>query len=185
VPNSVIAKSRPENRSAPTPTRSLTITISADPSIEPSRCIAALDAAALACKLALPNPTPVVGCTRLKGDGNVYEIRFAVGAGRLIPPARTEILKLVHRHLHCAGIALGVSGIALLASVSVPTLADLMAASDLFGPLTSEERSLFAERFVAITREQGEILPRRRGNALSRLSAGRRQDRTSPGQRSQ
>ena len=160
VPNSVIAKSRLENRSAPTPTRSLTITISADPSIEPRCCIAALNAAALACRLPLPNPAPVVGCTRVNGDGNVYEIIFAVGTSRLIPAARTEMLGLVHRHLRYAGIALSVSGLAPLTAASVPTLGDLMAASDLFGPLTPEERGLFAEHFVAISREQGETLLR-------------------------
>jgi small-conductance mechanosensitive channel/CRP-like cAMP-binding protein len=160
VPNSVIAKSRLENRSAPTPTRSLTITISADPSIEPRRCIAALNAAALACRLPLPNPAPVVGCTSLNGDGNVYEISFAVGTSRLIPAARTEMLGLVHCHLRYAGITLSVSGVAPLTAASVPTLGDLMAASDLFGPLTPEERGLFTEHFVAISREQGETLLR-------------------------
>jgi small-conductance mechanosensitive channel len=159
VPNSIIAKSRLENRSAPTPTRSLTVTISVDPAIEPRRCINTLDAAALACVLPLPSPAPVVGCTSLQGDGNVYEIRFAVGASRLIPAARTEMLGLVHRHLHFAGIALSASGIAP-PSDTAPTLADLMAASELFGPLTSEERNLFAEHFVAVSREEGETLLR-------------------------
>ena len=158
VPNSVIAKSRLENRSAPTPTRSLTITISVDPSIEPRRCITALNAAALACRLPLPSPAPAVGCTSLQGDGNVYEISFAVGTSHLIPAARTEILGLVHRHLHFAGIALSARGIAPPPSGSVPTLADLMAASELFGPLTPEERGQFAEHFVAISREEGETL---------------------------
>jgi small-conductance mechanosensitive channel/CRP-like cAMP-binding protein len=160
VPNSVIAKSRLENRSAPTPTRSLTITVCADPSIEPGRCIAALNAAALACQLPLREPAPVIGCISLNGDGNVYEVSFAVGASLLIPAARTEILGLAHRHLRYAGITLGVSGLAPPTSASVPTLAELMAASDVFGPLTAEERGLFAEHFVAISREQGETLLR-------------------------
>jgi len=102
----------------------------------------------------------MVGCTSLNGDGNVYEIGFAVGASRLIPAARTEILGLVHRHLRYAGIALSVSGVAPLTAAPVPTLADLMAASDFFGPLTPEERGLFTEHFVAISREQGETLLR-------------------------
>jgi small-conductance mechanosensitive channel/CRP-like cAMP-binding protein len=160
VPNSVIAKSRLENRSAPTPTRSLTVTVRADPAVDPARCIAALNAAALACRSALPNPAPAVGCTSLNGDGNTYEISFAVGASRLIPAARTELLGLVHRHLRYAGIALSVSGVAPPAPAAVPTLADLMADSDLFGPLTAEERGLFAEHFVAISHEEGETLVR-------------------------
>jgi hypothetical protein len=158
VPNSVIARSRLENRSAPTPTRSLTVTIRADPSIEPARRITVLSAAALACQLPLPDPAPVVSCTSLNGDGNIYEISLAVGAGRLIPAARTEILKLVHRHLHYAGIALRVGGVAPRESAAVPTLADLMVASALFGPLLPEERGLIAEHFVAISHDQGETL---------------------------
>jgi CRP-like cAMP-binding protein len=70
------------------------------------------------------------------------------------------LLGLVHRHLHYAGIALSVSGIAPPVSPTVPTLADLIAASDMFGPLTPEEQGLFAEHFVAISREQGETLLR-------------------------
>ena len=160
VPNSVIAKSRIENRSAPTPTRSLTISISADPAVAPERCIAALTAAVRACQFPLPNPPPMVGCTGLRGDGNAYEISFAVGASRLIPAARTEILGLVHRHLYHAGIALSVSGVAPRGSATAPTLADLMAASHSFGPLSPEERGLLAEHFVAISREQAEALLR-------------------------
>lgn len=56
VPNSVIAKSRLENRSAPTPMRGVTVSVSIDAAIDPRRCTAALDAAALACRLPLSQP---------------------------------------------------------------------------------------------------------------------------------
>ena len=42
VPNSVIAKSRLENRSAPTPIRSVSVNVSVDAGADPRRCIAAL-----------------------------------------------------------------------------------------------------------------------------------------------
>ena len=148
IPNSVIAKSRLENRSAPTPIRSVTVNLSIDASAEPRRSVAALTAAALACRTPLASPKPVVSCVGLQGDGNLYQVRFTVGASRDIEAARTEVLGLIHRHLRHAGIGLGVEGIAPLPPASCPTLADTMAESDLFGQLAADERGLFADHFA-------------------------------------
>jgi small-conductance mechanosensitive channel/CRP-like cAMP-binding protein len=158
VPNSVIAKSRLENRSAPTPTRGVTVTVSTDAAIDPRRCIAALDAAVRACRLPLPQPKTTISCVGLQGDGTVYEIRFVVRATAELAAARTEMLSQVHRHLRHAGISLGVSGIAPLPSASAPTIAGLMAESDLLGPLTPDERALLGVHFRAVAREPGEML---------------------------
>lgn len=160
VPNSVMAKSRLENRSAPTPTRSVTVAVSVDATVDPRRCVAALDAAVQACRPPLSQPKPTINCVGLQGDGIVYEISFVVGATSEIVDARTEMLTLVHRHLRHGGIALGISGVAQPPSVSVPTITGLMAESDLFGPLAPEERALLAEHFVAVVRERGETLMR-------------------------
>jgi small-conductance mechanosensitive channel/CRP-like cAMP-binding protein len=160
VPNSVIAKSRLENRSAPTPMRGVTVTVSADAAVDPRRCVTALDAAVQACRLPLPQPKPAINCVGLQGDGTVYEIRFVVGATAEIAAARTEMLSLVHRHLRHAGISLGISGIAPPPSASVPTIAELMVESDLFGPLAPDERALFREHFCAVALEAGETLTR-------------------------
>jgi small-conductance mechanosensitive channel/CRP-like cAMP-binding protein len=174
VPNSVIAKSRLENRSAPTPTRGVTVSVSTDAAIDPRRCVAALDAAVLACWLPLPQPKPTINCVGLQGDGVVYEIRFVVGATGEIAAARTEMLSHVHRHLRYAGISLGVSGIAPLPSAAAPTMAQLIAESELFGPLAPDERALLGEHFVSVTREPGETLIRegRMPEALFLLAAG-------------
>ena len=158
VPNSIIAKSRLENRSAPTPMRSVTVTVSTDAAIDPRRCITALDAAAKACRLPLADPAPSIQCTGLRGDGTSFDIQFSVGASRDILAARTEMLAQVHRHLRHAGIGLG--GVAPPSSAPQPTLADLMAESDLFGSLAPDERGLLAEHFVLATRERGETLVR-------------------------
>jgi small-conductance mechanosensitive channel len=56
IPNSVIAKSRLENRSAPV--RSVTVNVSVDAGADPRRCIAALTAAAQACRIPLASPKP-------------------------------------------------------------------------------------------------------------------------------
>jgi small-conductance mechanosensitive channel/CRP-like cAMP-binding protein len=160
VPNSVIAKSRLENRSAPTPTRNITVTVNADAAIDPRRVIAALESAALACRFPLSAPAPTVDCVSLLGDGNAYEVRFFVRSSEDVPPARTEMLAQIHRHLLHAGIGFGVGGVAPLPSPSVPTLDDLLAESDMFGALAPEERGLFAEHFVPVRREKGETLIR-------------------------
>ena len=160
VPNSVIAKSRLENRSAPTPTRSITISISADASVDPRRVVAALQAAALASRYPLPSPAPTAECVSLRGDGNAYDVRFVVMSSTDVRPARTEILTLIHRHLRYAGIAFGVGGMARLPSASVPTIADLLAELDILGALAPEERGLFAEHLVSLAWEPGEMLVR-------------------------
>jgi small-conductance mechanosensitive channel/CRP-like cAMP-binding protein len=160
VPNSVIAKSRLENRSAPTPTRGVTVSVSTDAAIDPRRCVAALEAAVFACWLPLSQPKPTINCVGLQGDGVVYEIHFVVGATGEIGAARTEMLSQVHRHLRHAGISLGISGVAPLPSASVPTLRQLIAESELFGPFAAEEQALLGEHFVAVTHEPGETLIR-------------------------
>ncbi len=158
VPNSVIAKSRLENRSEPTPTRSVTLTVHADATADARSCIAALEAAALACRLPLPDPAPTVNCVALQGDGSAYEIGFVVPTSHEIPSARTEMLVQVQRHLRHAGIALGIGGVAPQPSATKPSLTELIASSDLFGALSPEEQHLFIEHFVATSRTSGETL---------------------------
>jgi small-conductance mechanosensitive channel/CRP-like cAMP-binding protein len=158
VPNSVIAKSRLENRSAPTPTRTITVTIDADAAIDPRRVIAALEAAARGCRFPLSVPESTVECANLRGDGNAYEVRFSVRSSDDLAPARTEMLAQIHRHLRHAGIGFGVGGVAPLPSPAAPNIADLLAESDMFGALTPAERGLFAEQFALVTLEKGETL---------------------------
>jgi CRP-like cAMP-binding protein len=158
IPNSVIAKSRLENRSAPTPTRSVSLTISVDAAVDPRRCVAALQSAVQACRTPLASPKPAVSCTGLQRDGNQYQVRFTVGTSRDIEKARTEAFELIHRHLRHAGIGLGAPGIEPLPAAPVPTLDDLMAESDLLGQLAPDERGVFAEHFEAANYQTGEIL---------------------------
>jgi small-conductance mechanosensitive channel/CRP-like cAMP-binding protein len=158
VPNSVIAKSRLENRSAPTPTRSLTLAIAIDAAVDPRRCILALQAASLACRIPLATPKPTVNCVGLQRDGNLYQVRFTVGMSRDIESARSEAYGLIHRHLRYAGIGLAAPGIDPLPAAAVPTLADLMADSDLLGQLAPDERGLFAEHFAATHYDADDVL---------------------------
>jgi hypothetical protein len=174
VPNSIMAKSRLENRSAPTPSRGVTVRVDVAAAVDPQRCLAALGAAVQACRAPLAQPEPKINCVGLQGDGITYEVSFVVATSREIAPARTEMLAQMHRHLRHAGISLAISGIAPPPSVGVPPLAELMAGSDLFGPLTAEEQTLIRDHVVAVTREPGETLIREgeMPEALFLLSAG-------------
>jgi len=174
VPNSIMAKSRLENRSAPTPMRDVTVTVSTDAAVDPRRCLPVLDAAVRACRMPLLQPALTIECVGLKGDGIAYDIHFSVGSSGAIAPARTEMLSRVHRHLRHAGIALGIPGIATPPPVALPTIADLMAGSDVFGALTREEQDVLAAHFVPSSCSSGETLLREGAvpEAMFLLSAG-------------
>lgn len=174
VPNSIMAKSRLENRSAPTPTRSVTVSVTTEPGVDPQQPLSLLDAAVKACRLPLSQPAPSIQCIGLQGDGILYEIHFSVRETADIAPARTEVLSKVHRYLQYGGVALGVSGNAAPPKASSPTLAELLRQSDLFGGLAPEEQDLFAGQLTACTCEVGDMLLEegREPEALFLLASG-------------
>jgi small-conductance mechanosensitive channel/CRP-like cAMP-binding protein len=158
VPNSVIAKARIINRSLPEPVRGDTIVIRLDAAASPERCIATLKEAARAAMMPLAFPAPSVALTGLQGDGASYEVSYSVATSGLLDQARTEVFTQIHRHLHHAGIALSVAGAASLGVRKVPTAADMLAESDLFGMLDAVGRESLASHFEEIRLEAGEAL---------------------------
>jgi small-conductance mechanosensitive channel/CRP-like cAMP-binding protein len=160
IPNSVIAKARLINRSAPTPRRGQTVEVRLDPATSPDACVAALTAAARACRLPLAVPAPSVACTGLHGDGGVYEISFSVASSADVAAASTELLTLVHRHLRYDGIGLAVAGSAAVSPASVPTPAQILAQSELFGVVDAAERDVLAQHFKAQRLQAGDTLVR-------------------------
>ena len=158
IPNSVIAKSRLENRSAPTTVRGDNIVLSLDPHVDPRRSLAALSAAVRACTIPLAAPAPSVLCTGLQGDGARYEVWYSVATSNQIGAARTELFTQIHRHLRHAGIALAVAGRPRTIPVKVPMIRDLLEQSDIFGILAPEEREALAEHFVPVSFEAGDVL---------------------------
>jgi len=158
IPNSVIAKSRLENRSAPTTARGDNIVLSLDPQIDPRRCLSALGAAVRSCRIPLAEPVPSVICNGLQGDGARYEIWYSVASSSDISSARTELYTQVHRHLRHAGIALAVAGRPRTIPVKVPMIDDLLEQSDILGILTAEERDVLAKHFKKVALECGETL---------------------------
>ena len=115
-------------------------------------------AAAQTAMLPLAAPAPSVSCTGLHGDGAVYSVSFSVASSEILSTARTEILTQIHRHLHFAGIALAVAGTTNPNRITVPTPAEILAQSDLFGMLQDQERALLATHFEAIWLEPDDPL---------------------------
>jgi len=158
IPNSIIAKSRIENRSSPTTMRGDNVVVSLDPHVDPRRCIAALGAAVRSCRIPLPAPAPTVLCTGLQGDGARYEVWYSVPSSKEIGAARTELFTQIHRHLRHSGIAFAVAGQASIEPVKVPDISDLLEQSDIFSVLGAEDRAALAERFVKVSFEAGDFL---------------------------
>ncbi len=159
VPNSVIAKARLVNRSAPTPIRGQTMQISLDSTVAPERCVAALSAAMRACNVPLAPPPPSVVCRGLRGDGAAYEVGFSVPSGAELDAAWTEIVTLVHRHLRFDGIALAVAGLAA-SPLRPPTPQEAFEQSDLFGMIEPGQCHALAGHLTPVWLQPGETLIR-------------------------
>lgn len=161
VPNSVIAKARLVNHSLPSPRRSSSLEVRLDPTIPPDRCMNTMRAAVQACLIPLAKPEPKISRTGLYGDGALYEVAFTVASGDKLGAARDELFAEIQRHLRHAGIALAVQGLASVPLVKVPTAADLLEHSDMFGIIEAAERKILANHLVEVHLEAGESFIRR------------------------
>lgn len=158
IPNSVIAKARLINRSAPTPLRTDNVLVRLDAAVPPETCLAPLLAAAMTCRTLGAAPAPTAVCTGLAGDGNSYEIGFVVPATAMLPGARAELYCEIHRHLRFAGIALAVPDAAIVPRSAAFGPLDLVQHSDLFGGCPDQDRGVLVSHLVPATRRPGETL---------------------------
>ncbi len=172
LPNSLVAKSRLINRSHPTPVRSDSVTVTLNPLADPDRCIAILGNAALACTRLLGRPAPSVSMTALQGDGARYSVNFAVASTALLPAARTELLRQIHRHIRFTGIAVATPG--QIPSGVEPSggVKRILDASDHFRVLGEAARDGVAARMVERSFQPGEMLIRQGASAGSVLMIG-------------
>ena len=160
IPNSVIAKARLVNRSAPTPRRGSSIDIKLDPRADPGRCAATLMAAVRNSATVLDQPAPVVLCTGLEGDALGFKIVFSVGVSAQLPGARSDLFVQAHRHLRHDGIALAVPGKARPKPVEVPDVAALLAQSEAFSAFDDAERATLIPYFKLATVDADQVLLR-------------------------
>lgn len=160
VPNSVIAKSRMINRSAPSPVRGEAVSIELDPSAPPEHCLGVLEAAVRACGGLLTTPAPSILCNGLAGDGVSYEIRFSVASSDQVAAVRSDLYAKIHRHLRHAGIGLAVKGVARLPQLEAPGAALVLEQSELFGILDAPIRDVLAAHLTQHRFDTGDELIR-------------------------
>lgn len=174
VPNSVMAKARLVNYTLRTTNRRETITVRLDPNASPDGCMAALVAAVAASRTPLETPAAGVSAVGLQGDGAAYEISFSVPSSDKLGTARTELFGLVQCHLRHAGIGLAVAGRSAVPRLPVPTPAELLQESSLFGLIPDSQRNLLAEKLVEIRLGIGDTLIRQheQPEALFLLASG-------------
>jgi len=174
VPNSIIAKSRMINRSAPTPIRGDTLTVELDPAVPPELGLSVLEAAVRSCGGLLASPAPSILCSGLSGDGVSYEIAFYVASSAELAGVRSDLYGKIHRHLRFAGIGLAVKGMAPLPRPEPPTPELVLGQSDLFGILDEPARRLLAGHLGEQVLDTGEVLIRQgeHWNALYVIAAG-------------
>ncbi len=157
IPNSVVAKSRLLNRSAPTENRTDTVKIMLDPAVPPETGIALLKAASLNATAATFGKAPTVICTELGGHGTSYEIGFTAPLGSL-GEVRSDLLRQVARHARHKGVALAPQNGTALVPIAAPAPVDLLTAVPLFEVLTPEDRESFASRLLTRRGKAGETI---------------------------
>lgn len=158
IPNSVIAKSRLINRSAPTLRRGSSVDLKLDPGADPDRCAASLLAAARNCATILDDPAPVILCTGLDGDALGFKVVFSVGLSAQLPRARSDLFVQLRRHLRHDGITMAAPGKARPRPVEMPGVAELLARSEVFRAFDDAERAALVPYFKPTLFAEDEIL---------------------------
>ena len=151
VPNSVVAKSRLRNRSAPDESHSGSVRLVLDASILPRHAIEVLQAACRTVSLLSADPAPTVLCTDLRGEGGVYEVTFSAALAEH-DAARSDLLHQVACHLHYAGLSLAPQDGSALVRRPAPGLVDILRDVGVLHSLTEAE---LAELQANVVRHQG------------------------------
>jgi small-conductance mechanosensitive channel/CRP-like cAMP-binding protein len=181
VPNSVIAKAKLINASAPGRDHGATVAIRLDPGVAPARCCTVLETALLSCNLILRTPPPVISVRRLDAVALEIDVQFFVSDFDLLPVAQNEVFDLIFRHCLSAGIRLAPpagSGFALAPMAPRPSPADasrrLLDRLPIFAPLSDDERVLLAEKMTRGSFKAGDVVVEQGAvaHALFILTAG-------------
>ena len=160
IPNSIVAKSKLVNHSAPSPVSGETLDVHVHPDVPPRRVMAVLEAALLSCESLAAAAAPTVRCAAISGDGVTYTLSFAAASADRAASARSEVAAQAHRHLFHAGVPLAVPGEVPNGPWQMRNLAagDLLAGSDLFAGISEENRRSLGGRASLVELEPGEVL---------------------------
>jgi small-conductance mechanosensitive channel len=165
VPNSIIARSRLVNASAPFGAHGITVTVRLDPSVAPSAGVAVLAAAALSCSRILRMPAANVAVRSLDAMALTCDLQFFVDRIEQGQDAQNDMFDLVFRHCLSAGIRLAppAGSAAVLPARGPPQdPADiprrLLERLPLFASLSDAERLALAPRMTRRTYKTGEVV---------------------------
>ncbi len=107
VPNSVIAKARIVNSSFPSRTHGTVIRLPLAPQTSPQLAARVLTDAALACRLVLTQPPPVVVVKSMSAEATIFEVTLFTSEVGLAAGAQTTVYEIIFRALRIAGMMLG------------------------------------------------------------------------------
>ena len=157
VPNSVVAKSRIINRSAPSPVRSDGVDLPCDAAAEPKRVIELIGRAILLCPEILDVPKPFVALTRIGRRSNHYTVSFSVARSGLLGDAKSNLLQQALRQFRAAGWAHTLAPAEAAATQEMTSCPEL-AAIALFQDLPAEARDQLQSQLIRHELEPGQIL---------------------------
>ena len=158
VPNSVMAKARLVNRSAPTSLRGDTVEVRLDARAPVAECLETLTAAVQACCPCAGPPAPSVSCIGVHGDGAIYEIAYTVTSSDQLSAARSALFAQVQRHLKHSGISLAATGRIVQRQLLAPTGRELLGETSVFGILEPTQLDALAGQLRAIRLQAGDVL---------------------------
>src|SRR3984885_3145337 len=164
VPNSVIAKSRLVNCSAPTKTHGTSIRVKLEPSLTPSAGCNLLKEVLLGSTQILRAPEPTVTIKELSAEMIDFELGFSVADVGAVDKAQNELFDRVYRAAAAAGARFSPR---LAGSLTETTAEDkgesaiperLLAGISLFSTLTTKENAALASQMQRKEYKSGEVI---------------------------
>jgi small-conductance mechanosensitive channel/CRP-like cAMP-binding protein len=162
VPNSVIAKSKVVNVSAPSGLHGMSLAVRLDPGIAPAIAMRVLRYALLNTRRILPEPEPSILVKSMSAVAVEYELFFFVEDLNATSATQNECFDLLHRHLRSAGIALaapsGQPQLVLPARRAASEAETALEQVPIFAGLTPAERADLAGKLKCRRCGQGEVV---------------------------
>lgn len=181
LPNSVLGKATLTNYNYPDDLYAIHVPITLGYDLSPDRARPILTAAALACETVLSDPAPVIEITEFGESGIRYDVKCWARDYSREPYNRTHVLIQIWRYLQSSRIdvpyprrEISVGRLRQSAARATDEPAALLAAIDVFSPLTEAHRASLAEGMQKRTIVRGEVLLRQGepGNSLFIVAEG-------------
>ena len=158
VPNSMIARMKVVNVTAPSGLHGITLEVRLDPGVAPAAAMQVLRNALLNARRVLSHPEPAILVRSMSADAIAYRVTFFVADLDAAAVTQNECFDLMHRHLGAAGIALASDLRAPPPSTPIGEAERALAQVSLLAGLTPTERAALAGRLRRRTCEPNEVV---------------------------